>query len=130
MTEKESAPARMGQSWSEKDVEVLLLRVKEKKSTKDIAIELERSVGAVKAHKLKLAIDACTNKGIEVESAIETYGVSKTQLESALEKKSGEKKLVKSVSDKKESGSYSEMIDLLKEIHITLKTVLEKMCED
>lgn len=129
MTEKESAPARMGQSWSDKDVEVLLLRVKEKKSTKDIAIELERSVGAVKAHKLKLAIDACINKGMDVDSAIETYGVSKTQLESALEKKNGDKKVVKGDDNKKENGSSNEMVELLKEIHATLKTVLEKMCE-
>ena len=129
MTEKESTPARMGQSWSDEDVEVLLLRVKEKKSTKDIAVELERSVGAVKAHKLKLAIDACTNKGMDVESAIETYGVSKTQLESALEKKNGDKKAVKSMDNKKENESSNEMIELLKEIHATLKTVLEKMCE-
>lgn len=124
MTEKESAPARMGQSWSEKDVEVLLLRVKEKKSTKDIAVELERSVGAVKAHKLKLAIDACVNKGMDVESAMEMYGVSKMQLDSALEKKTG----TKGVEVKKES--KQEIVEVLKEIHETVKQVLSKLTED
>jgi DNA-binding CsgD family transcriptional regulator len=128
MTEKESAPARMGQSWSEKDVEVLLLRVKEKKSTKDIAIELERSVGAIKAHKLKLAIDACKNKDMSVETAMETYGVSQVQLESALDKKMGDKKVVKD-DNKNGNQSNNEIIVVLKEIHETLKTVLEKMCE-
>lgn len=127
MTEKESAPARMGQSWSEKDVEVLLLRVKEKKSTKDIAVELERSVGAVKAHKLKLAIDACVNKGIDVESAIEMYGISKMQLDSALEKKNG----AKGTDIKKESkADMKEVVEVLKDIHETVKQVLSKLTEE
>jgi DNA-binding NarL/FixJ family response regulator len=88
----------LGREWRRSGEHAVLLRVKEKKSTKDIAVELERSVGAVKAHKLKLAIDACTNKGMDVESAIETYGVSKTQLESALEKKNGDKKALDMVT--------------------------------
>ena len=79
--------ARKGKKWDDDEVLKLLTSIQKKKSIADIAVEHERSPGAINSERKKLAADYWFNDKKSVEYISKWTGLSKDEIEEAIERR-------------------------------------------
>jgi hypothetical protein len=79
--------ARTGKKWDDDEVLKLLTSIQKKKSIADIAVEHERSPGAINSERKKLAADYWFNDEKPVEYISKWTGLSKEEIEEAIERR-------------------------------------------
>jgi MoaA/NifB/PqqE/SkfB family radical SAM enzyme len=79
-------PARMGKKWDDKEVLTLLSSIKNKKSISDIAIEHQRTRGAINSERRKLATDYWFKDRRPIEEIITITGLTKKNIETIIKR--------------------------------------------
>ena len=79
-------PARMGKKWDDKEVLTLLSSIKNKKSISDIAIEHQRTRGAINSERRKLATDYWFKDKRPIEEIITITGLTKKNIETIIKR--------------------------------------------
>ena len=87
-------PERMGAKWDDDEVLKLLKSIRKKKSIYDIAIEHQRTTGAINSRRRKLAVDYWFNDKRPIEEIIKFTGLTREEIETAIKRRAVTKDLV------------------------------------
>jgi len=110
----------MGKVWKQDEISDLLSEIKEKKTTKDIAIAHKRTEGGITSRLRSLAAEYHCKDSMPINEIVAITGLSKDDVIDAIAKKEYRdtvKKKIKPVVSKKNEGSeLQEILELLKTI--------------
>ena len=89
MVEKDTTkyPARLGARWDDDEVRKLLTSIQKKKPILEIAIEHQRTTGAINAEMKKLAADYWFNDKRPIEEIIKFTGLTKEEIEYTIKRR-------------------------------------------
>ena len=125
--ENPSYPIRMGQGWTDAEDKKLLSSIHNKKAIQLIADEHQRTVGGIQARQKNLATQYWFNNELPIEEIIKHTGLTKHQIENAIQKQEAmdELKNLKASPKKKNDILPDETIELLKHMNEKLDILIE-----
>jgi poly(A) polymerase Pap1 len=115
--------ANKGKSWSQDEMDTLLSELREKKTDKEIAEAHGRTVNAIKFKALGYACDQVLKSGKTKEEVLEDLGLSETDLQKELDKRTMPRpvaKVVANIAEKKPIVVVKKNVDDLSEIMATV----------
>jgi len=115
--------ANKGKSWSQDEMDTLLSELREKKTDKEIAEAHGRTVNAIKFKALGYACDQVLKSGKTKEEVLEDLGLSGTELQKELDKRTMPRpvaKVVANIAEKKPIVVVKKNVDDLSEIMATV----------
>jgi poly(A) polymerase Pap1 len=115
--------ANKGKSWSQDEMDTLLSELREKKTDKEIAEAHGRTVNAIKFKALGYACDQVLKSGKTKEEVLNDLGLSETDLQKELDKRTMPRpvaKVVANIAEKKPIVVVKKNVDDLSEIMATV----------
>ncbi len=112
-----------GTSWSQDEMDTLLSELREKKTDKEIAEAHGRTVNAIKFKALGYACDEVLKSGKTKEEVLEDLGLSETELQKELDKRTMPRpvaNVVANITEKKPIVVVKKPVDDLSEIMATV----------
>jgi poly(A) polymerase Pap1 len=112
-----------GKSWSQDEMDTLLSELREKKTDKEIAEAHGRTVNAIKFKALGYACDQVLKSGKTKEEVLEDLGLSETELQKELDKRTMPRpvaNVVANITEKKPIVVVKKPVDDLSEIMATV----------
>lgn len=128
--DKSKYPARMGKKWDDDEILKLLTSIQQKKTITLIAMEHERTTGAINAERCKLAADYWFNDGRPIEQISRFTGLTKAEIENIIDKKASSKKYRDAEQETIDRSEVQELISLLKEVKDRLAALYEQNEKD
>ena len=124
-------PKRLGQPWKEGEIKRLLCSIQQKKSVEEIADEHERTVSGIQCYIKKLAVEY-VNRNMPMEEIERSTGLTREQIEDAIQTQKQKQKEPKEPKEPKESKqskepTMAEVVLLLKDIQTKLAMLLERV---
>lgn len=114
-------PSRMGLKWDKEEVQKLLDSIRDKKSDDEIAEEHDRTVGGIRAYKLKLAMEYL-DKGNDIEEVRKITGLTTTVIADAITKRRNREEIVHNT----EKYGIEDVMVLLKDIQCKLDYLISR----
>ena len=125
--ENPAYPIRMGQSWTDEEDKQLLSSIHNKKTIKIIANEHQRTVGGIQGRQQFLATQYWFNNELPIEEIVKYTGLTKLQVENAIEKKEqlDELKKLKASPKKTKEITPDANAELLKQLNEKMDILIE-----
>jgi len=126
-------PTRMGEKWEDDEVIKLLSFIQKKYTIEDIAIQHERTVGAIRSQLRNLAAEYWFNDKRPIEEICKFTGLTKAQIEDTIKRREhiteiNRIKNTKKISDESVvQPDMKEVIARLNDIQSMLAVLIEKV---